>query len=69
MKSFEIHPDEHQLFVKWDEEHKPVCPLKGNVGAIGGRLTFRFTPTGLGPITSVKCACGEKITLTNFEDW
>ena len=40
-----------------------------NQGAIGGRLSYRFTPTGLGEIVVVTCACGEEVDLSFSEDW
>jgi hypothetical protein len=40
-----------------------------NQGAIGGRLTYCFTPTNLGTIIKIKCACGEELDLTNYESW
>ena len=40
-----------------------------NVGAIGGRMTYHFTPTGLGVITAISCACGDERDLTEFENW
>ena len=52
---------------EWQEEHKKVCHV--DVGAIGGRFTWSFTQTGLGCITVLKCACGEKLNLTDFESW
>jgi hypothetical protein len=68
---FELSDDEQKKFEKWDKKHKKKCefgdPMKQ--GAIGGRLTFYFTPTSLGTITKVKCACGEEIVLTNTKDW
>jgi len=39
------------------------------VGAIGGALTYEFTPTGLGTITVIRCACSEKLDLTNTDEW
>lgn len=57
-----------EKFVEWDTNHE--CKHKELVvGAIGGRLTFLFTPTGLGCINIVKCLCGEEINLTKSEDW
>ena len=38
-------------------------------GAIGGGVTYHFTPTGLGVIASVSCTCGNKLDLTNVSDW
>jgi len=61
---------------EWRKSHK--CKLRSSdhgiedeiyVGAIGGSLTYSFTPTGLGTILNVECACGEKFSPTNFEDW
>jgi len=37
--------------------------------AIGGRFTYSFTPTSLGEIAAIRCACGKKKTLTDFSDW
>lgn len=52
-------------FNKWHKEHKQVCELT-YAGAIGGRLTYSFTPTGLGTVVRVKCACDEEIDLTDY---
>ena len=38
-------------------------------GAIGGRLSYVFTPTGLGTCVTVKCICGEELDLTDSENW
>ena len=39
-------------------------------GAIGGSLTFMFTPTSLGDVTVVRDAfTGQEINLTDYEDW
>ena len=66
---FALSEDEHKKYREWNLEHIKTCPLFGNDGAIGGRLTFCFTPTGLGNITVVKCCCGEEINLTDFDLW
>jgi len=39
------------------------------IGAIGGNLTYMFKPTGLGVITTVRCACGGELDLTDWESW
>lgn len=69
MISFSLESGELEEFAKWNEEHKKKCSLKDSQGAIGGRLTFSFTPTGLGTITEVKCGCGEEIDLTDYKGW
>jgi len=64
---FQIDDQEEDRLHKWTEEHDKTCkfsdPMKQ--GAIGGRLTFQFTNTGLGQLASVKCACGEEKLLTD----
>lgn len=39
------------------------------VGAIGGRISFHFTPTSLGMIMTVSCMCGDERDLTEYDDW
>jgi hypothetical protein len=55
-------------FREWQIGHRKDCPVD-NVGAIGGRFTYSFTPTGLGDIIRIKCACGEELDLTHSERW
>jgi hypothetical protein len=37
-------------------------------GAIGGEVTFCFSPTGIGTIMIAKCA-GKEFDLTDYESW
>ena len=67
--NFELTGEEETKYKKWIAKHDKKCPLKNHEGAIGGRLTFSFTPTGLGLITEVRCGCGGKINLTDCEQW
>jgi len=60
---FKLTEIQQEKFNKWN--HK--CDNDG--GAIGGKLQFVFTPTGLGVILNVKCVCGEKLDLTEYEKW
>lgn len=64
---FYISEEEGQVIRAFLDEHNAIH--RGKDGAIGGRFTYSFTPTSLGQITCVKCACGAKINATNFEDW
>ena len=66
--NFTVPDDEATKYQKWREEHNEVCP-QTEVGAIGGKFTWLFTPTGLGCILRLKCACGEEIDLTDYENW
>ena len=69
--NFELSKEEEEKYQKWLAEHDKTCPLHPRKAptAIGGRITFCFTPTGLGVIIGVECSCGEKVDLTNYEEW
>jgi len=76
MNMFTIDDKQATQIKKWKKEHK--CSLRTSdrgieeeiyVGAIGGAITYCFTPTGIGIIVEAKCACGEKLNVTDFEDW
>ena len=38
-------------------------------GAIGGQCTYSFTPTNIGTIAKVKCACGQELDITDYDNW
>lgn len=63
---FEI--EDKVKLAKWLKEHKCKYTDPENGTAIGGRLTYYFTSTGLGCINGVECACGEKCDTT-CEEW
>ena len=67
MMKFELDEKQIEKFNQWNKAHRKKCDA--DAGAIGGRLTFTFTPTGMGTITEIKCICGESINLTDFESW
>lgn len=37
-------------------------------GAIGGDLTYKFTPTSLGTVLVVE-SCGQELNLTDYGSW
>lgn len=65
---FEIDKLDLPKFNKWREEHDcdfrptPENPYP-DIGAIGGTLTYSFTPTSIGTIVKVECACGSSVSL------
>jgi len=72
--TFNIPPEEQTILKLWLKEHKQKCYLWQEEhpfasGAIGGELTYSFTPTGIGIIIEVHCSCGEKTNITNFDNW
>jgi len=67
-KKFIVDGKQVEKLEKWLKRHDKTCPCKKNPTAIGGRLTYRFTPTGVGVAVQVHCLCGKKVDLTP-DDW
>jgi hypothetical protein len=67
---FSLDIGEQIRLSEWLQDHSNSCPFNSpeNQGAIGGRLTYCFTPTSLGTITKVQCACGQSVDVTDY-DW
>jgi hypothetical protein len=66
------------MFILTEEQSKEAwshpCPPKEKDqfagGAIGGRLTFSFTPNGLGTVINADCnLCGWSKDFTDYENW
>lgn len=71
LMKFEITPKEMKQINSWLAEHDKECPYtqREKQGAIGGRLTYQFTPTGLGIVTRVICGCGAETDISDYETW
>ena len=69
MIKFGIDGEEAKKLDKWQNEHDKSCPYKKKQGAIGGRTTYSFSPTTLGVVIKVSCACGKEIDLTDYSSW
>jgi hypothetical protein len=41
----------------------------GSKAAIGGAVTYEFTPTSLGVVVVIKCHCGAKLDVSDYQDW
>lgn len=85
--SFEIEGAELDKLEAWNElhlktEHPEGATIHGGkepyCGAIGGRLGYKFIPTGLGVITIAYCGlCASKqpkpataeLDLTDYDSW
>lgn len=66
---FSLTDEQRKQVSEWWKNHK--C-YKRYAGAIGGSMTYCFTPTGLGVVEIVKCSfpdCNEELNLTNYDDW
>ena len=75
---FEIPAFEQIALNEWNAEHRKTCSLLWHKdgtkvefpgGAMGGGLTYQFTPTGIGVAMSVKCHCGDECNITDFDSW
>jgi len=73
---FNTTKEQDQEIHLWKKEHS--CDVRTDnygmqgeiyVGAIGGALTYEFTPTGLGTVEIVKCVCGQTLNLTDTGKW
>jgi len=49
----------------WQPNAEGILPQ----GANGGAITYSFTPTNLGLVVEVQCACGQKANVTNYDEW
>lgn len=78
MREFKMDDEEFRKYLDWEAKHhtkanckyfddgsSPVSPT----GAIGGRVTYHLTPTGIGTVVKVTCACGAEEDLTNYDLW
>jgi len=68
MVNFEINETSWKQYIIWSKEHDKTCPYV-KTGSAGGRISFVFTPNGLGIEISVKCACGKFIDITDTSEW
>jgi hypothetical protein len=63
---FALTADQQEETKKWMTGHD--CPIDYE-GAIGGKFTYLFTPTGIGVIERVSCSCGSVLDLTEYDKW
>jgi len=68
---FNLSHKEREEFEIWNKKHKKKCkyckPI--NQTAIGGRLTYMFTPNGVGYTLVIKCKCGKEVDVTDNSCW
>jgi hypothetical protein len=68
---FELTEGENEQAREWIAKHTPTCPNVEDLEttAIGGCWTYMFTPTSIGTVVKVKCACGEMQDVTDYKEW
>lgn len=69
--TFEMNEVEAARAAAWikahlEEAHGGKFPY---AGAIGGSLTYEFTPTGIGTAVRVRCSCGASGDCTDVDAW
>lgn len=58
---FPITKEENEKIREWQQKHtKEKHGGNSYSGAIGGDYTYKFIPTSIGTIGTVKCSCGEE---------
>lgn len=68
---FELSKSQLKQVKEWDDSksghkcaYKPEHGAKKYCGAIGGHLSYTFTPTSIGDVIEVNCGCGAKLDIT-----
>jgi hypothetical protein len=70
--SFTLSREQTEKFVAWrdDETIHRRCAQTESGTAIGGALTFKFTPTTIGTVVTVSCCvCNTEIDLSEYDSW
>ncbi len=66
--NFILSDEQKKQASEWLQKHYEECPVK-YCGAIGGPITWKFTPTSIGVVTVIVCACGAKVDISDYDDW
>lgn len=72
--TFGMYKEQWEAIKKWQKDHdreKHIPPGKTHrySGAIGGAYTIEFTGTSLGQCVHCRCACGEEIDVSDYDNW
>lgn len=69
-QTFVILPEEVEAIKKWRKQHtKEKHGGSEYAGTIGGRYSYKFTPTSIGTFGSIICSCGEKFDFADGSDF
>ena len=63
MISFELTEEQEVKLAEWKAKQEYAS------ATIGGAYTYKFTNTGLGTVIVVECVNGNKIDLTDYDNW
>lgn len=73
--TFELTEEQQRMIDEWDVGQNAIsASLQGDVepnyGAIGGHLSYRFTPTSIGVVVVVEHAgSGAKLDVSEYDKW
>ena len=67
MLVFELTPEQHKRVGKWYRKNNKTSKY---IGAIGGSLTYSFTPTSIGVVKKVYDSLTDKeLDITDYDLW
>lgn len=68
---FELSKEQWDRVGEWIKKHNVEKHGSEHpyMGAIGGAFTYEFTPTSLGTVNIVRCACKDKIDVSDYDSW
>ena len=68
--TFSVTPEQVEAIRAWKKEHEAESHGGSEyAGAIGGRYSYKFTPTSIGTFGTVICSCGEKFDFADGSDF
>lgn len=70
--NFSLSREQIAKFVAWRDspELHPKCAGVESKTAIGGAITFSFTPTTIGTVVTAECCvCNNKVDLSDYDSW
>lgn len=69
-QTFVILPEQVEAIEEWKKQHtKEKHGGSEYAGAIGGRYSYKFTPTSIGTFGTIICDCGEKFEFEDGSDF
>lgn len=63
---FKLTREQSERIEEWTHSHE--CHIVEE-GAIGGKITYQFTPNAIGTTEKAVCACGAELDVTDYDSW
>ena len=73
-KCFGLYKEQIEAANNWMKEHDKAKHISAGAafrysGAIGGAYTWCFTGTSLGQVVTLECSCGDKLDVSDYDNW